>query len=111
MRNRIWLLPIVGSIVWLLVSYAQETMRPVTQDNLQYDNQEPFQLFDRPHKQQGLDTLLARGRVKPEELLASSRDWRRCSRGAGLNPRSCLRKKAAARIRLLSASGPSSATN
>ncbi|MCL2648478.1 MAG: fibronectin type III domain-containing protein [Phycisphaerales bacterium] len=54
--------------------FAQEAtpkpkLVPVTIDTLQWDGLTPFQLFDRPVKNQGLDLLLSRARVAPEEIL------------------------------------------
>ena len=85
MRNRVRIcLAAVGLMAWILGSYGQETMRPITADNLQYDNEGPYQLFDRPHKKQGLDTLLSRGRVSP----------RNCWRKKAIRPLSDLGQRA-----------------
>ncbi|MCL2640068.1 MAG: hypothetical protein FWD53_04415 [Phycisphaerales bacterium] len=42
---------------------------PVTIDTLQWDGLAPFELFDRPSKNQGLDLLLSRARVWPDKIL------------------------------------------
>lgn len=50
-----------------------EPLEPVTAKTLRYEGTQPVQVFNRPkgHYQQGLETLLSRGRVKPVELLAN----------------------------------------
>lgn len=49
------------------------TIEPVTAQTLRYEGIQPMQVFNRPddRQQQGLETLLSRGRVKPVELLTT----------------------------------------
>ncbi|MCL2645491.1 MAG: fibronectin type III domain-containing protein [Phycisphaerales bacterium] len=44
---------------------------PTTIDSLQFDGQWPWLFLDRPMKDQGLETLVSRGRVRPYELLVT----------------------------------------
>ncbi|MCL2645490.1 MAG: hypothetical protein FWD61_00625 [Phycisphaerales bacterium] len=46
---------------------------PTTIDSLQFDGQWPWLFLDRPIKDQGLDTLMKRGRVRPYGLLATEK--------------------------------------
>jgi len=72
-------------LVMLLVSAAvvtaaiaqpapdQKALIPTTIDSLQFDGQWPWLFLDRPIKDQGLDALKQRGRVRPNELLQTDK--------------------------------------
>ncbi|MCL2639729.1 MAG: fibronectin type III domain-containing protein [Phycisphaerales bacterium] len=53
----------------------QKALVPTTIDSLQFDGQWPWLFLDRPIKDQGLDALKARGRVRPNELLETEKPF------------------------------------
>ncbi|MCL2641407.1 MAG: hypothetical protein FWD53_11210, partial [Phycisphaerales bacterium] len=64
-----------GAVVVAQPAADQKALVPTTIDSIQFDGQWPWLFLDRPIKDQGLDAINQRGRVRPIELLKTGKDF------------------------------------